>query len=172
MFDSVDGVLSYFFKSLLGSLVCVLPIFGLLFLVDTWQVAKLFSIDIALLCGISYALYDADSRSSESTNDSKTALICFAVGIIAVLGHASLVVSQQRQISAQQAAYQSAQSKSTGSNDSFCYGIGERYGRAAARGMDGRDVKPADDVVIPERCRNLEATSLGIRAGIRMESQR
>lgn len=172
MFDSEEGVLSYFFKSLLASLVCVLPIFGLLFLVDTWQVAKLFSIDIALLCGISYALYDADSRSSESTNDSKTALICFAVGIIAVLGHASLVVSQQRQISAQQAAYQAAQSKATGSNDSFCYEIGERFGRAAARGFDGRDVKPADDVVIPERCRNLEATSLGISVGIRMESQR
>mgnify|MGYP001657726118 CR=1 FL=1 len=92
MFDSVDGVLSYFFKSLLVGLVCVPPIFGLLFLLDTWQVAKSFSVDIALLCWISYALYDADSRSSESTNDSKTSLICFAVGIIVVLGHASLVV--------------------------------------------------------------------------------
>ena len=51
------------------------------------------------------------------------------------------LLCKQRQINTQQAAYQSAQSNANGSNDSFCYGIGERFGRAAARSMDGRDVK-------------------------------
>lgn len=171
MDDIVSAVFSFFIKAIFFAAMIFVPVLIVIFIFATWQTAKLYSIDVALLIGLSYSILDSDSRPSDFM-ESKITLVCFLVGITAVLAHTGMVVYQQRQISAQQVAYQSAQSKATDPNESFCYGIGEQYGRAAARGMDGRDVKPADDVVIPERCRNLEATSLGIRAGIRMESQR
>ena len=171
MSNIVGAVFSFFIKAIFFAAMIFVPVFIVIFIFATWQTAKLYSIDVALLIGLSYGIYDTDSHASDFVV-LKTVLVCFVVSIIAVLAHTGMVVYQQRQTSAQQVAYQSAQSKATDPNESFCYGIGEQYGRAAARGMDGRDVKPADDVVIPERCRNLEATSLGIRAGIRMESQR
>ena len=42
----------------------------------------------------------------------------------------------------------------------------------AALGADGLDMKPADNVVILERCGNQEAPNLSIRAVALVESQR
>lgn len=167
----VSTVFSFFIKAIFFAAMIFVPVLIVIFIFARWQTAKLYSIDVALLIGLSYSILDSDSRPSDFTA-SKITLVCFLVGITAVVVHTGMVVYQQRQLNALPPDYKSAQYKASDSNESHCYGIGEQYGRAAARGMDGRDVKPVDDVVIPERCRNVEATSLGIRAGIRVESQR
>ncbi len=48
-----------------------------------------------------------------------------------------------------------------------CFNLGYRYGLCATKGMHGIPCKPENDIVIPERCREKEETSQGIKAGVK-----
>jgi len=48
---------------------------------------------------------------------------------------------------------------------SLCYDYGYRVGRCSAMALNGLKCDPADDIVVPERCRGKDETLKGISAG-------
>lgn len=58
-------------------------------------------------------------------------------------------------------------SKKASTQETSCYELGYVYGRCSARVMKGLKCDPADDIVIPTRCRNRADTQRGIDAGVR-----
>jgi hypothetical protein len=48
---------------------------------------------------------------------------------------------------------------------SNCYDLGFKYGRCATLTMKEKKCDPSDDIVIPERCREMEETRRGIHDG-------
>ena len=161
MDDIVSAVFSFFIKAIFFAAMIFVPVLIVIFIFATRQTAKLYSIDIALLIGLSYSILDSDSRPSDFMA-SKITLVCFLVGITAVLAHTGLVVYQQRQLNALPPNYKSAQYKAPDAHQRSCYSIGEEYGRAKAYGKHIM-------LDIPERCINDPLTNRGITDGIKME---
>jgi hypothetical protein len=62
--------------------------------------------------------------------------------------------------------YNKSQKRSTSYSEESCYSLGYKYGRCGQLALMGRYCPPADDIVIPERCRGLDSTHQGIRAGV------
>lgn len=164
MSNIVGAVFSFFIKAIFFAAMIFVPVFIVIFIFATWQTAKLYSIDVALLIGLSYGIYDTDSHASDFVV-LKTVVVCFVVSIIAVLAHTGLIVYQQRQLSALPPNYKSAQYKAPNAHERSCYSIGEEYGRAKAYGKHIM-------LDIPERCINDSLTNRGITDGIKMELQK
>ena len=68
-------------------------------------------------------------------------------------------------LQAKQASYPTLSNDKTGKLDN-CYELGYRFGMCSTKAMNGMVCDPANDIVLPKKCRNKAETKRGLEAGV------
>jgi hypothetical protein len=173
--DVIEGVWKAAFgvpiSALLVGLVAYVPVVILLWIFVTGEFARIYGVYISLVIGAMwYPLNrfvaidpDLDFGNRRQFVIATVVMLIFWAVIAGYKTHVELV-QKPAELKARIAAYAAMKPL-----EELCRDIGVRYGRSAAKALQGQHFSASADVIIPERCRNDPSTAQGVKIGTRMQ---